>query len=57
MRKVVELDQREPALSERDLGRVEARTLVMASDDDLITLEHTLALYRNIEHAELAVVK
>jgi pimeloyl-ACP methyl ester carboxylesterase len=28
----------------------------MASDDDIITLEHTLDLYRGIEQSELAVV-
>jgi pimeloyl-ACP methyl ester carboxylesterase len=28
----------------------------MASDDDIITLEHTLALYRGIPNAELAIV-
>ena len=39
-----------------DLRGVGALTLVMASDDDIITLEHTLALYRVIKDSELAVV-
>lgn len=56
VRKEIEMDQREPALEVSDLAGVVARTLVMASDDDLITLEHTIALYRGITNAELAVV-
>jgi pimeloyl-ACP methyl ester carboxylesterase len=56
VRKVFDMDRREPALSASDLSGVEARTLVMASDDDIITLEHTLALYRGINDSELAVV-
>jgi pimeloyl-ACP methyl ester carboxylesterase len=56
VRKVFEMDRREPALSPSDLGGVGARTLVMASDDDIVTLEHTLALYRGIKDSELAVV-
>jgi hypothetical protein len=46
VRKIFEMDQRDPALTPSDLSGVGARTLVMASDDDIITLEHTLALYR-----------
>ena len=33
-----------------------ARTLVVCGDDDGVALEHTLALYRGIPDAELAVV-
>ena len=46
----------EPTLTAEDLGRVSRRTLVMAGDDDAIAAEHTLALYRGIPDAELAVV-
>jgi pimeloyl-ACP methyl ester carboxylesterase len=46
----------EPTLTSSDLGKVQARTLVMAGDDDAIAAEHTLALYRGIPDAELAVV-
>lgn len=56
VRKVFEMDQREPALTVSDLDGVGARTLVMASDDDIIALEHTLALYRGIKDSEFAVV-
>ena len=46
----------EPALSVADLRGVTCRTLVMAGDDDLVTMEHTLALYRGLPYSELAVV-
>jgi pimeloyl-ACP methyl ester carboxylesterase len=39
-----------------DMSGVTARTLVMAGDDDIITLEHTLDLHRGIDNSELTVV-
>jgi pimeloyl-ACP methyl ester carboxylesterase len=39
-----------------ELSRIEAPTLVLAGDDDMITLEHTIALFRAIPNSELAVV-
>jgi pimeloyl-ACP methyl ester carboxylesterase len=56
VKKDVELDEREPAMARSELRKITARTLVMAADDDLIALEHTLALYRGIPDSELAVV-
>ncbi len=47
---------RAPTLSEADLAKITARTLIMAADDDLIPIEHFVAQYRAIEHSELAVV-
>jgi pimeloyl-ACP methyl ester carboxylesterase len=35
---------------------VTARALVLAGDDDLVTLDRTLALYRALPAAELAVL-
>ncbi|HEY2671585.1 MAG TPA: alpha/beta hydrolase [Rugosimonospora sp.] len=46
----------EPGLSPADLGTVACRTLVIAGDDDIVTLEHTVALYRGLPDAELAIV-
>ncbi len=54
--KVAQLGLREPTMAAADLGGVTSRTLVMAGDDDIITLEHTVALYRGIADSELAVV-
>lgn len=45
-----------PDIPLTDLGQIHARTLVLVGDDDLITLEHSVALYRAIPCAELAVV-
>jgi len=46
----------QPALTDEDLARVENRTLVMVADDDEVTLEHAVELYRGIRDAELAIV-
>ncbi|GLY64991.1 alpha/beta fold hydrolase [Amycolatopsis taiwanensis] len=46
----------EPSLTEADLRAIGCPTLVMAADDDIVTLEHTLALYRALPAGELAVV-
>lgn len=54
--KIAEMALREPTMTPADLGGVTCRTLVMAADDDIITLEHTIALYRGIANSELALV-
>ena len=54
--KIYRMATTEPTLDESDLARVAARTLVMAGDDDMISAEHTLRLYRGITDCELAVV-
>jgi pimeloyl-ACP methyl ester carboxylesterase len=46
----------EPGLTEAELGRVRCPVLVVAADDDIVTLEHTLALYRAVPNAQLAIV-
>ena len=54
--KILRMATTEPTLTPADLGRVAARTLVMAGDDDMIAAEHTLELYRGIPDSELAIV-
>lgn len=56
IRKIVTMAEREPIMTADEAGEVSARTLVVASDDDIFTLEHTIELYRAITHSELAVV-
>lgn len=56
IKKLLQMAAAEPTLTEDDLKRVTNRTLVMASDDDAVTLEHTIALYRAILDSELAIV-
>ena len=46
----------QPNITVEQLGRISAPTLVLAGDDDMISLEHTSALFRAIPNSELAVV-
>jgi pimeloyl-ACP methyl ester carboxylesterase len=54
--KLARMNWEEPTLAASDLGGVRSRTLVMLGDDDEVTLEHAVAMYRGIADAELAVV-
>ena len=54
--KFTELVLSEPHIPVDDLARISAPTLVLVGDDDLSSLEHTVALFRAIPTAELAVV-
>jgi pimeloyl-ACP methyl ester carboxylesterase len=54
--KVMRSTFEEPRLDVDELRQVQARTLVVSADDDVIALEHTLEIYRTIPDAELAVV-
>ncbi|MEU5110047.1 alpha/beta hydrolase [Streptomyces longwoodensis] len=54
--KVLDMIRTQPDIPTADLGRITAPTLVLVGDDDLIAPEHTLALYRAVPGAELAVV-
>ncbi|MDR3476346.1 MAG: alpha/beta hydrolase [Devosia sp.] len=46
----------EPTLAPGDLQQVAAPVLVMAADRDAVTLEHTVTLFENLPHGQLAVV-
>ena len=46
----------QPNISVEQLGRISAPTLVLAGDDDMISLEHTAALFHAIPNSELAIV-
>jgi pimeloyl-ACP methyl ester carboxylesterase len=54
--KVMVMISTQPAITVEQLGRINAPTLVVSGDDDMISLEHTTALFRAIPNAELAVV-
>jgi pimeloyl-ACP methyl ester carboxylesterase len=54
--KIGDMAAKEPHLAIDELAKVQARTLVMSADDDLTTLEHTIAMYRALPIAELGVV-
>ncbi|MGX1127987.1 pimeloyl-ACP methyl ester carboxylesterase [Streptomyces glaucescens] len=55
-RKVTDMWRTQPTLTTGDLARIGVPTLVVVGDDDMMTLEHTSALYRSIPDSELAVV-
>ena len=54
--KIAVMAASEPDLAQSDLANVKARTLVMFSDDDLVTMQHVIDMYEAIPNAELAVV-
>jgi pimeloyl-ACP methyl ester carboxylesterase len=54
--KLAAMFRTEPVIRTEDLARITAPTLVLVGDDDLVTLEHTIALYRAIPGSQLAVV-
>lgn len=54
--KVGEMAAVEPNLDASELAKVPHRTLAMFSDDDIVTLSHSLEMYDALPNAELAVV-
>jgi pimeloyl-ACP methyl ester carboxylesterase len=54
--KLARMHVSEPTLTPADLGAVACRTLVMVGDDDEVTLEHAITMYRALKDAELMVV-
>jgi pimeloyl-ACP methyl ester carboxylesterase len=54
--KFLEMASTQPTISIEQLGTVNAPTLVLAGDDDMIALEHTAALSRAIPNAQLGLV-
>ena len=46
----------EPTLTTDDLRKISAPVLVMAGDDDLMTLAHTASLYESLPSGQLAVI-
>jgi len=54
--KIADMAAKEPTLDQSALEAVKSRTLIVFSDDDLMTLEHSVAMYDTIADSELAVV-
>lgn len=46
----------QPDIKPAELARIQAPTLVVSGDDDMVTLEHTVEIYRAILGSELAVL-
>lgn len=55
MSKMVDLMANQPNIAPKDLGKITAPTLVLSGDQDLIRLEHTVAIFNALPNAELAV--
>jgi len=53
--KVVGMMLKEPNIPPAMLGKVTAPTLVLASDNDLIRLEHIVTIYKSLPNAQLAI--
>jgi pimeloyl-ACP methyl ester carboxylesterase len=56
VRKILEMDAREPTLTQAELGGISSRALVMFGDDDVVNLQHMISTYEGIPNAELAIV-
>jgi pimeloyl-ACP methyl ester carboxylesterase len=48
--------QTEVPIDPEQLGTIQAPTLVIASDDDMVLLEHSIELYRSVPESQLAIV-
>jgi pimeloyl-ACP methyl ester carboxylesterase len=55
-RKLFLLDWWEPHITLAQLHKIQAPSLIMAGDNDVISLSHTLLIYQNIPHANLWIV-
>ena len=54
--KIGELMKNEPHIDVAELSRIGHRSLVMFSDDDLVTLQHAVEMFEALPNAEFAVV-
>jgi pimeloyl-ACP methyl ester carboxylesterase len=53
--KFIEMASGGPRILPSELERIAAPTLVLAGDDDLVSLEHTVELFGSIPNGELAI--
>lgn len=54
--KIFALDVLQPKLKFKDLKSIQCASLIISGDKDVIKLEHTIAIYRNIPKAQLWIV-
>jgi pimeloyl-ACP methyl ester carboxylesterase len=54
--KVARSVSEDPGLEPGELNTVTCPVLVVTADDDIVTMEHTLELYRNLREGQLAIV-
>jgi pimeloyl-ACP methyl ester carboxylesterase len=56
IKKMLRIWETEPNIPLSDLAKIECPTLIIAGDDDVISHEHTLAMYRAIDLGQLAII-
>lgn len=56
IKKMLHIWQTEPDIQLSDLSKIQCPTLIVAGDDDVISHEHTLEMYRAIELSQLAII-
>lgn len=56
MKKFEHMARTQPTLTVADLTGIRTPTLVLVGDDDLVRLDHTVALYEALPEAQLAVI-
>ena len=54
--KITQMWTSEPNLTADELAKITSPTLIVSGDDDMITLEHTISMYRDIPGSQLAIV-
>jgi pimeloyl-ACP methyl ester carboxylesterase len=56
IKKMLAIWETEPDIPVSDLAKIQCPTLVIAGDDDVISHEHTLEMYRTIPLSQLAII-
>jgi pimeloyl-ACP methyl ester carboxylesterase len=56
IKKMLKIWESEPDIPLSDLAKIQCPTLVVAGDDDVISHEHTLDMYRAVELSQLAII-
>ena len=56
-KKMLKIWKTEPAMTLRQLRKIDCPVLVLAGDDDVIRHDHTIEMFENLENAQLAIIQ
>ena len=56
IKKMVKIWNSEPTLTIKDLKKIKCPTLVIAGDDDMMSIQHTNEIYESIRNSRLAII-
>jgi pimeloyl-ACP methyl ester carboxylesterase len=56
IKKMVKIWNSEPTMTKKDLKKIKCPALVIAGDDDMVSLEHTQEIFEYIKNARLAII-